>query len=155
MRLVPIEQSGAVAATADDPSGSVAAVIEQVAGLYGRRGFSAPWICYLAEEQGQWVGTCGFAGPASQGEVEIAYFTFPGHEGRRVATRMAAALLAQTAPSAAREGLAFIAHTLPHEGPSTKILRRLGFELVGPVDHPEDGTVWKWRGGGLAWKMAT
>jgi hypothetical protein len=27
----------------------------------------------------------------------------------------------------------------------TRILQKLGFELWGEVDHPEDGLVWEWR----------
>jgi hypothetical protein len=46
----------------------------------------------------------------------------------------------------AEEGASFlIAHTLPRKGPSTSILRKLGFSRVGTIDHPEDGPVWKWR----------
>ena len=145
MKLVPIEQDGAVAIAAEDPSGSVSGVIEQTVALYRRRGFESPWIGYLAVEQGVWVGTCGFAGPVADREVEIAYFTFPGQEGRGVATRMAAELLAQTRTAAALHGLVYIAHTLPQEGASTSILRRLGFSLLGSIVHPEDGTVWKWH----------
>ena len=145
MQLVPIEQDGVAGIGAEDPSSSVAGVLEQVTALYGRRGFELPWICYLAEEEGTWVGTSGFAGPPSHGEVEIAYFTFPGREGHGVGTRMATALLALSAQTAALRGLRFIAHTLPQEDASTKILRRLGFEMLGPIVHPEDGTVWKWR----------
>ena len=82
MLLVPIDQEGALGVAADDQSGAVAGVLEQTNALYRRRGFEPPWICYLAQEQGRWVGTCGFAGPPSEGEVELAYFTFPGQEGR-------------------------------------------------------------------------
>jgi RimJ/RimL family protein N-acetyltransferase len=144
MQLVPIGLEGTIDGAAADQSGSVAPVLEQTRALYGRRGYEPPWICYLAEEQGSWVGTCGFAGPPSAGEVEIAYFTFPGQEGRGVATRMATALIAQAGPVAARLGLRLVAHTLPQESASTSILRRLGFGLLGPIDHPDDGTVWKW-----------
>ena len=144
MQLVPIEDAGSVAITAEDRSGTVAAVVEQVAALYGRRGFEMPWICYLAVEQGAWVGTCGFAGPALHDEVEIAYFTFPDFEGQGVATRMVTALLALTGSTASLRGLRFIAHTLPQEGASTSILRKAGFSCLGPVLHAEDGTVWKW-----------
>jgi len=145
MHLVPIEHDGIVAIAAEDPSNSVASVVEQVTALYGRRGFEPPWICYLAEEEGTWVGSCGFAGPPADGEAEIAYYTFPGREGQGIGTRIAAALIALSASAASLRGLRFIAHTLPQEGASTRILRRLGFELLGPIDHPEDGTVWKWR----------
>lgn len=145
MQLVPIENDGVAAGVLEGASELIRGVVEQTVGLYGRRGFVRPWICYLAEEEGGRVGTCGFAGPPSGGEAEIAYFTFPGHEGRGVATRMAAALLALTAPDAALQKLRIVAHTLPQEGASTRILRRLGFAMLGPVTHPEDGTVWKWR----------
>jgi hypothetical protein len=41
--------------------------------------------------------------------------------------------------------LTVIAHTLPVEGPSPHLLRKLGFQWMGTIDHPEDGRVWKWR----------
>ena len=53
-----------------------------------------PWIGYLAIDGDTCIGSCGFNGPASEGVAEIAYFTFHGHEGRGVATRMAQALTA-------------------------------------------------------------
>lgn len=145
MQLFPIERDGSVSMAAEDPSGSVPGVAAQMAALYERRGFVRPWIGYLAIEQDVCVGTCAFTGPPADGEVEIAYFTFPGHEGSGVATRMAAALLERTRSEAAAGSVAYIAHTLPQEGASTSILRRLGFKLVGAIEHPEDGTVWKWR----------
>lgn len=145
MMLVPIEQGGAVDVAAEDASGSVAGVLEQTAALYRRRGFCPPWIGYLALEQGIWIGTCGFAGQPENGEIEIAYFTFPGQEGRGVATRMATELIAQTRTAVMLSGLVYVAHTLPQENASTTILRRLGFSLAGPIDHPEDGSIWKWR----------
>lgn len=111
--------------------------------LYQRRGFVLPWVCYLAEQEGRIVGTCGFAGPPVKGEAEIAYFTFPGNEGQGIARRMAVALMRE-ARGATDTGV-FIAHTLPQDGPSTSILKRLGFECLGVIQHPEDGAVWKWR----------
>jgi len=33
---------------------------------------------------------------------------------------------------------------VPEENASTRILRRLGLQLLGPVEDPEDGTVWRW-----------
>jgi RimJ/RimL family protein N-acetyltransferase len=124
-------------------SAVVAQTVEATLGLYGRKGFKLPWVGYLAEEGGQIVGGCGFAGPPDHGEAEIAYFTFPGNEGRGVATRMAAQLIAETR-QVTRENV-LIAHTLPCEGASTCILRRLGFQCIGTIEHPEDGAVWKWR----------
>ena len=117
--------------------------------LYGRRGFHPPWIGYLGFEDENCVGVCGFASPPVGGEPEIAYFTFPGNEGRGVATRMATELIRITRPIGVGT-ITYIAHTLPQEGASTAILRKLGFALVGTIDHPEDGAVWKWREAGKA-----
>ena len=96
-------------------------------------------------ENGAVVGTCGFAAPPVDGVVEIAYFSFPGNEGRGLATRMAAELLALSQPLAQQNQYQVIAHTMPEEGPSPVILRKLGFEWQGEIVHPEDGPVWKWR----------
>lgn len=120
-----------------------AAAVRAVLSLYERNGFMPPWVCYLAETGAGIVGTCGFTGPPVDGEAEIAYFTFPGNEGQGIAGRMGAALLQEARRTAAEA--VFIAHTLPEEGPSTSILKRLGFECLGVVEHPEDGPVWKWR----------
>lgn len=119
-----------------------AQMVQAMLDLYQRKGFVLPWVGYLAQEHGQIVGSCAFAAPAADGEAEIAYVTFAGHEGKGVATRMAQALMAG-ARQCANE--TFIAHTLPEDGPSTTILRRLGFACLGVIEHPEDGPVWKWR----------
>jgi [ribosomal protein S5]-alanine N-acetyltransferase len=145
MRLCPIELDGSVNLERVEPPPVMGEVIAATTTLYGRRGFSPPWIGYVAVESNQVVGSCGFAAPAEQGEAEIAYFTFPGGEGRGVATRMATALMSLSKERAQSEGICFVAHTLPVKGPSTSILAKLGFTLLGSVQHPEDGEVWKWR----------
>lgn len=100
-----------------------------------------PWIGYLAEEQGVFVGTCAFKTPPVSNEVEIAYFTFPENEGRGVATSMAQSLV----DIAAKNGVERIkAQTLPEKNASTRILEKLGFRFSGQVMHPEDGEVWEW-----------
>lgn len=121
----------------------ISQTVQSVHELYGRRGFMPPWICYLAEHEGEIVGTCGFTGPPIDAEAEIAYFTFPGHEGKGVATAMARELIRLARPHQGQQVL--IAHTLPQHGASTTILAKLGFECIGSVEHPEDGVVWKWR----------
>lgn len=101
-----------------------------------------PWIGYLAEDDGVIVGTCAFKSAPVAGHVEIAYFTFPEYERRGVATRMAQHLI----DLAGRHGAVIVrAQTLPERNPSVRILEKLGFELMGPVLHPEDGEVWEWR----------
>lgn len=144
IQLFPIQLDGSVACSLDCTEAVTAQVIEATVGLYRRCGFVSPWTGYLAVENGYCVGSCGFASPPLNNEVEIAYFTFPGSEGRGVATRMAKTLLTLSEPQAEADGLVFIAHTLPHEGPSPAILRKLGFSLLGVIEHPDDGCVWKW-----------
>ncbi len=80
-----------------------------------------PWAGYLAEEQGVFVGTCAFKTLPESGEVEIAYFTFPGHEGQSVATRMAQRLV----DLATKNGVVRVkAQTLPERNASTRILEK-------------------------------
>jgi [ribosomal protein S5]-alanine N-acetyltransferase len=145
MRLVPIDCTGTTAAPVQGAAEVVGQVVEATIALYERRGFVPPWTGYLAVEGNEIVGTCGFAGPPRAGEVEIAYFTLPGNEGKGIAKRMAGSLLEMTKAEASRQGVQFIAHTLPENGPSTSILRSLRFKLEGEIQHPEDGSVWKWR----------
>jgi len=135
----------------NDPTGEEGAseLVQQVRAatreLYERRGYVPPWTCYLAvDDAGHAIGTCGFVGPPANGEVEVAYFTFPGGEGRGLATWMAGELVAIAAETLS-DTASVIAHTLPGEGASTRILRKHGFTCLGPFMHPTDGEVWKWR----------
>jgi ribosomal-protein-alanine N-acetyltransferase len=111
--------------------------------LYMAAGFVPPWLGYLAQESDVCVGSCGFKGPPVNRRVEIAYFTFPGHEGRGLATQMARALLRIVSETDA--AVIATAQTLPRESASTAILKKLEFVLTGTVNHPEDGEVWEWQ----------
>ncbi len=117
-------------------------VCEQTLGLYQRVGFQRPWIGYLAEQDGQLVGMCGFKSPPQNGQIEIAYGTTHGNEGRGIATQMARQLVQMARET--EEGITVVAQTLPENGASTAILRKLDFVLIGSVHHPEDGDVWEW-----------
>lgn len=144
MTLVPIDESGnGLEALVQQAPEILSGVIQATLHLYQQQGFRPPWIGYLGVESGRPVGACGFAAPPREGEIEIAYFTFPGHENRGVGTRLAAGLVALARGQDPH--LACLAHTLPQENPSTRILSKLGFRCLGPTVHPEDGTVWKWR----------
>jgi RimJ/RimL family protein N-acetyltransferase len=157
LNLIPLEDSLLKALAADPAAvltglcvnaGEIADTVRQVAGatsdMLERSGARPPWIGYLARRaaHGAIVGTCAFKGPPSGGAVEIAYFTFPGHERQGCAAAMASALVALAfgEPGVAR----VVAHTLPEEGPSTRVLRRHGFRLEGAVRDEEDGEVWRW-----------
>jgi RimJ/RimL family protein N-acetyltransferase len=113
--------------------------------LYLVVGFAPPWIGYLAQENDVCVGSCGFKGPPVNKRVEIAYFAFPEYEGRGFATQMARELLRIVSEADAE--IITTAQTLPRESASTAILKKLGFVLIGTVNHPEDGEVWEWQRG--------
>ena len=118
------------------------ALVEANMELYEKVGFVRPWVSYIAVDDDVVVGSCDFKSPPVDGRVEIAYFTFPGNEGQGIATSMASEVV--RIANAANATVLVIAQTLPEENASTAVLKKLGFQLVGPVDHPEDGTVWEW-----------
>jgi len=106
-----------------------------------------PWGSYLALEGSarRLVGTCGFKGnPDAEGAVEIAYFTFPGDEGRGIATAIAARMV-DLASDATPPIRIVRAHTLPEVNASGRVLTKVGFARVGEVIDPEDGLVWRWE----------
>jgi RimJ/RimL family protein N-acetyltransferase len=142
MNLLPIPRNGEVAGKIS-LSETPRSVILQTVQMYVRCGFIEPWIGYLAAEGEAWVGCCGFTAPPAGGIVEIAYFTFPGFEGRGVATEMAQRLITLAKESDPSVGI--IAHTLTEENASNHILKKLGFVFAGAINHPEDGSIWEWR----------
>lgn len=102
------------------------------------------WFGYLVveEETRQMVGTCSLKGPPVDGAVEIAYYSFPGFEGRGIGTEMARFLVehASTLPDVT----AVIAHTAAERNASTRILEKIGMRLAG--EEEEDGMrVWRWE----------
>ena len=142
LHLIPILRDGSVPLSGVTLPEVAMSVIASTVQLYERRGYVEPWIGYLAVEGAACVGSCGFASPPLGQVVEIAYFTFPDFERRGIATRMAQQLvsIAQESDPSVR----IIAHTLKEENASTHILKKLGFVFTGAVDHPEDGSIWKW-----------
>ncbi len=126
---------------------TVAAIAAAFAQMLARISPPLPWAGYLALEGSlrRVVGTCGFkGGPDATGAVELAYFTFPGEEGRGIASVMAKALvqLARDARPAVR---VVRAHTLPERNASCRVLETTGFQHVGSVIDPDDGPVWRWE----------
>lgn len=143
MELVAITESGETAKPVPPAPHAAAEVVEAMTRLYRAVGYVPPWVGYLAVEDGACVGTCAFKSPPQDGRVEIAYFTFPGHESRGVATRMASELIRLALGE--MPSLTVAAQTLPEENASTSVLKKLRFRLVGSVEHPEDGPVWEWQ----------
>jgi len=142
MDLVEIRHDGSVDVAGLDLAAVAPEASAATREMYALTGFVPPWIGYVAREAGKSVGFCAFKTPPAGGRVEIAYNTFPECEGRGVATQMARMLMElawQTDPA-----LTVVAQTLPEEGASTAILRKLGFQLLGTIQHPTDGPVWEW-----------
>ena len=143
MELIAISESGELARPVPSTPQIAVEVVEATTQLYRTVGYEVPWIGYLAIENGTCVGTCGFKSAPVNNRVEIAYFTFPGHESRGVATRMAAELIGLALDQ--MPALTVAAQTLPEENASTSVLKKLRFRLVATVEHPEDGLVWEWH----------
>ncbi len=123
----------------------VQAVARQTRNFVQQGGITAPWGGYLAVDPltRVVVGTCAFKGPPDmRGEVEVAYFTFPTHEGQGYATAMAGALCDRAGASTGVERVR--AHTLPERNASARVLEKLGFRWDGDVQDLEDGPVWRW-----------
>ena len=120
-------------------------VVSQTLALLMKAPRAPEWGGYLGADQEHEVviGTCGFThGPEADGTVEVAYFTFPGFEGRGYATAMARELLKRALQfRAVRE---VVAHTLPERNASTRILEKVGLHLVGEAYDAEVGKVWLW-----------
>ncbi len=106
-----------------------------------------PWqygFFVLHRERHCVIGGAGFKGPPdADGMVEIAYGIAPEYQGQGFATEAATALL-DYAFGSGRVRLAR-AHTLPEANASTHVLKKCGFEFIGTVVDPEDGTVWRWE----------
>jgi RimJ/RimL family protein N-acetyltransferase len=106
-----------------------------------------PWrfgFAAVHREAGLVIGSAGFKGPPdAEGMVEIAYGVVPAFQRRGYATEMAKALV----DYALRDERVRLlrAHTLREANPSTRVLRKCGFDFKGEVVEPDDGPVWRWE----------
>jgi [ribosomal protein S5]-alanine N-acetyltransferase len=102
-----------------------------------------PWCGYIGWRDGVPLGFGGFTAPLDgAGVTEVGYLTFPAHEGTGVASAVCAGLVAIARNNGAS---ALIAHTLPSQGPSTRVLAKCGFARDGVAIDPDEGEVWRWR----------
>jgi [ribosomal protein S5]-alanine N-acetyltransferase len=143
LEFIAVTENGELAKPVPSVPPFVTEIVRAYTQLYRDVRYEPPWIGYLAVEDRTCVGACGFKSPPQNNRVEIAYFTFPGHESRGVATRMASELIRLAL--AKLPTVIVAAQTLPEENASTSILKKLRFRLVGTVEHPEDGPVWEWQ----------
>lgn len=163
LRLVPCDPKQLIALIdAPDrfPENVGYPLAEGLHGMYTSAAVSPEWLAALRTSVGAdpWrhgffvvhrdtqhvIGSAGFKGPPDPaGMVEIAYGIAPAYQGQRYATEAATALL-DYAFGSGRVHLAR-AHTLPEANASTHVLEKCGFEFMGSVLDPEDGTVWRWE----------
>ncbi len=126
-------------------------VAQQTKDFYEKMRIDPDWGGFLVADRRTRlvIGTCAYKGApevdsASGGSrVEIAYFTFPSHQGQGYATAMASALVDRAASSRRVETI--VAHTLPEKNASGRVLEKTGFQRIAEVNDPEDGTIWRWQ----------
>jgi RimJ/RimL family protein N-acetyltransferase len=152
LKLVPIgadsDAEGLAAQLAPGFGGDGGAALEilsQTVDFLAREPRPEPWGSYLAYAGETAVALGAFkSAPDEAGTVEIAYMTFPAHEGQGHARATVAALAAMAIEHGASR---VIAHTLPEENASNRALRSSGFEYAGETIDPDDGRVWRWEKG--------
>jgi RimJ/RimL family protein N-acetyltransferase len=104
------------------------------------------WWTYLPihKQDNKLIGSGGYKGkPTPDGTVEIGYEIAPDYRNRGLATEMTRGLLENAFKDERVKSI--IAHTLGHENPSTRVLRKCGFEKVAEINDPDDGPIWKWE----------
>ncbi len=105
-----------------------------------------PWqfgFAVLLESANLVIGSCGYKGAPRDGWVEIGYGIAPAYCGRGYATEVAEALIAYAFTN--KEVKTVRAHTLPEKNASGRVLGKCGFQLIGGVNDPEDGLIWRWE----------
>lgn len=90
------------------------------------------------------IGTCGYKGlPDANGQVEIGYEIAPPFRHQGLATEIATGLVGRVRNIPLIQGV--LAHTLPEENASVRVLKKAGFSLSGEIEDPDDGPVWRWQ----------
>lgn len=117
--------------------------IEAMLDFYERIGYQTPWIGFLAEEEGTYVGSCGFKGAPVDGQVEIAYMTFSKFQKKGYATEMCRQLCKLCELNAPQ--IKVMARTLPENDFSHRVLIRNGFTNAGTVLDEDDLLVYQWE----------
>jgi RimJ/RimL family protein N-acetyltransferase len=88
------------------------------------------------------IGVGGLKGPPADGVAEIGYALAPGYRGQGLALEAATAL--RDFAFADRRVQRVIAHTLPEENESNRLLEKLGMRFDGVSSDPDEGDVWRW-----------
>ena len=110
--------------------------------FYPKFGYNIPWVGYFVIRQDKIVGSCGFVGQPTDGNVELAYWTFKEFEGQGIASFACKELVTiakQTDPN-----VTITAKTAPEHNASTKILENNNFVFTEIVQDEEIGDAWFW-----------
>ncbi len=99
------------------------------------------WLPILIAEN-TLVGNCEYKGSPKEGIVEIGYEVAVDYRGIGYATEIARALINHA--FAEESIMEIVAHTLPEENASVRILKNCGFGFIEVINDPEDGQIWKW-----------
>lgn len=143
VELFAIEEDGTPRGAVTELGPDARDMLEATVDFYRSVGFAEPWISYLAVSSSTAVGICSFKSAPVEGCVEIGYFTFPGYEGRGIATAMATGLVGIAGAHDAR--VLVIAQTLCERNASHRVLEKAGFRVTGTAEHARSGTVLEWR----------
>ncbi len=102
------------------------------------------WWIYLSIElnTNTLIGTCGFKGKPKNRQVEIGYEVCEAFRNKGYATIMVLQLLRIAFNNSDIDSI--IAHTLPEENASVKVLKKSGFKFEGVTYDDDEGKLWKW-----------
>lgn len=91
------------------------------------------------------LGGCGFKSPPVERSAEISYGVAKSERGRGIATAALGELLARAAASGLVDEI--VAHIVPANQASSRLVRRLGFEQGAAFVDADGATVvrWHWR----------
>lgn len=118
-------------------------LLEAYENYYPIIGFNLPWVGYFIYKDGKIVGSCGFTGKPTNGQVEIAYWTFKEFENKGIASFACQELIKIAKKE--NEKIKIIAKTAPEHNASTKILEKSNFIYSEMVQDEEIGDAWLWK----------
>lgn len=110
---------------------------------YKNHGFQPPWIAYMIIENSEVLGTCSFTKAPENNTVEIAYWTFPDHVKKGVASFGCQELIKIAQNE--NPNIRITAKTSPSKNSSTRILENNGFHYVKVVQDEDIGDAWLWE----------
>jgi len=104
------------------------------------------WWTYfpIHKQSNRLIGSGGYKGkPTTEGTVEIGYEISSDYRNRGYATEMTMGLVENAFKNNSVNSI--LAHTLGQENPSTKVLKKCGFEKVEELNDPNEGIIWRWE----------